>query len=150
MPDDDHQPADDGDGTEVSWRVNSRLTALKIGGTVLFLLAAVAFLGDPAGLVVSLLAAAALAAFALRDVLAPVRLAADPSGITVVTGFNGRRHVPWDKIERVRVDERTRLGMRSQLLEIDTGDTLHLFSGSELSASCEDVARRLTALSERS
>jgi hypothetical protein len=146
MPDDDHEPADGAGGTDLSWRVNSRLTVLKIGGTGLFLLAAVAFLGDPVGLTVALLAAAALAGFALRDVLAPVRLAADPAGVTVVTGFNGRRHLPWDKIERVRVDERTRLGVRSQLLEIDTGDTLHLFSGYELSASCEDVARQLESL----
>ena len=146
MPDEDHQAADPGTATDLSWRVNSRLTVLKIGGTVLFLLAAVAFAGDPVGLTVALLAAVALGAFALRDVLAPVRLTADPSGVTVVTGFNGRRHVPWDQVERVRVDERTRLGMRSQLLEIDTGETLHLFSPYELSASCEDVAQRLETL----
>jgi hypothetical protein len=94
-------------------------------------------------------AALALAAFALRDLLAPVRLAADPTGVTVVSGFAGQRHLPWARIERIRVDERHRFGMRSQLLEIDTGDSLHLFSGYELSASCAEVAALLQALRSR-
>jgi hypothetical protein len=83
---------------------------------------------------------------ALRDLLAPVRLAADPTGVTVVSGFAGHRHLPWDQIERIRVDERRRFGARSQLLEIDTGESLHLFSGYELSASVSDVATLLQGL----
>ena len=58
----------------------------------------------------------------------------------------GHREVPWSAVERVRVDVRHRLGLRSELLEIDTGETLHLFGASELGADCADVAERLAAL----
>jgi hypothetical protein len=125
------------------WRVNSRLTVVKVAAAVLFLLAALLFAGDPIGLTIGVAAAVALGAFALRDLLAPVRLAADPTGVTVVRGFAGHRHLPWAQIERIRVDERRRFGTRSQLLEIDTGDSLHLFSAYELSAGCADVADQL-------
>ncbi|NJC68721.1 PH domain-containing protein [Planosporangium thailandense] len=135
-----------GPAGELRWRVNGRLTGLKIAVAVVFLGLAALFGADLAGLVVALVAAAALAAFALRDLMAPVRLAADAGGVTVVTGFAGHRHLPWASIERIRVDERHRLGVRSQLLEIDAGDSLHLFSGYELSAPCEDVAVVLQGL----
>jgi hypothetical protein len=156
MPDDDGakrpghtdaehpEPAD-----ELSWRVNPRLTALKGATAVVFLLAALLFRSDPAGRVIGLAAALALGGFALRDVLVPVRLAADPTGLTVASGFAGRRHLPWESVERIRVDERRRLGMSSRLLEIDTGDSLHLFSSYELSAAPAEVAELLEALRSR-
>jgi hypothetical protein len=132
---------------ELRWRVNSGLTALKIGAAVLFVVAALlAATADPAGLAIGLGAAVVAAGFAVRDLVAPVRLAADPTGATVVSGFAGHRHLPWAAIERIRVDERRRLGVRSQLLEIDAGDSLHLFSGYELSAPCADVAALLESL----
>jgi hypothetical protein len=131
---------------ELRWRVNSGLTVLKIAAAVLFLIVAVLFASDPVGLVIALAAALVLGALALRDLLAPVRLTADPTGVTVVSGYAGHRHLPWDRIERIRVDERRRLGARSQLVEIDTGDSLHLFSGYELSASCQDVVELLESL----
>jgi Bacterial PH domain len=131
---------------EVSWRVNKRLSWLKIAGAVVFLIAGVIFGSDPVGLAIGLLAAGALGAYALRDLLAPVRLAADPTGVTVVSGFAGHRHLTWAEIERIRVHERRRFGARNQLLEIDTGDSLHLFSGYELSAACSDVADRLNRM----
>jgi hypothetical protein len=147
MPDDDAgQPKAEPPADELSWRVNSGLTALKAAAAVVFLVAALLFRSDPAGLVIGLAAAAALGAFALRDLLVPVRLAADPTGVTVPSGFAGRRHLPWQSIERIRVDQRRRLGMRSELLEIDTSDSLHLFSGYELSASPAEVADLLEAL----
>jgi hypothetical protein len=90
--------------------------------------------------------AAGLAGFALRDVIAPVRLAADGHGVTVVTGFAARRQIPWSKVERVRVDTRKRLGRRAELLEIDADDVLHLFSAAELSAPCDEVAAALSTL----
>jgi hypothetical protein len=149
MPGDGAEGGQSGDSEpqgELRWRVNPRLTALKLAVAVLFLIAALFFRSDPAGVVIALAAALALGAFALRDLLVPVRLAADPTGVTVVSGFADRRHLPWERIERIRVDERRRLGVRSQLLEIDTGDSLHLFSGYELSASCAEVATLLQAL----
>lgn len=138
-----------GPDTELRWRVNSGLTTLKIGGAVVFLLAAVAFAADSIGVAFGAIAGAALGAFGLRDLLAPVRLAADPGGVTVVSGFAGRSHLAWEEIERIRVDERRRFGVRSQLLEIDTDTSLHLFSGYELSAPCADVAATLEKLRER-
>jgi hypothetical protein len=145
MPDDSDAGGPEPSG-EPRWRVNPKSTALKIAVAVLFLVAAVLFARDPAGLGIGVAAALALGAFALRDLLAPVRLAADPTGVTVVSGFAGRRHLPWERIERIRVDERRRFGLRSELLEIDTGDSLHLFSGYELGAPCAEVAARLQAL----
>jgi hypothetical protein len=149
MPDDagaGGQPGGSAPARELTWRVNSRLTWLKLVAAVLFLVTALLFRSDPAGFVIGLAAALALGAFALRDLLIPVRLAADPTGVTVVSGFANRRHLPWADIERIRVDERRRLGVRSQLLEIDASDSLHLFSGYELSASCAEVAALLQEL----
>jgi hypothetical protein len=135
---------------ELRWRVNLRFTVLKIAVAVIFLATAVLlFRSDPVGLAIGLAAALALGAFALRDLLVPVRVAADPTGVTVASGFAGHRHLPWARIERIRVDERHRLGVRSQLLEIDTGDSLHLFSSYELSAAPAEVAELLEALRSR-
>jgi hypothetical protein len=144
MPD-ENQPAV-AETAEPRWRVNSRLTGIKIAGAAGFLVAAVVFGSDPVGVAIAVIAAAALGGYALRDLLAPVRLAADPTGVTVVSGFAGHRHLAWGEIERIRVHERRRFGARNQLLEIDTGDSLHLFSGYELSAPCADVAARLERL----
>jgi hypothetical protein len=136
-------------GGELRWRVNTGLVVLKIAATVFFVLVALLFTGDPVGFSIGLAAAAAVGAFALRDVLVPVRLAADADGVTVASGYAGHRHVPWSGIERIRVDERRRLGTRNQLLEIDTGESLHLFSGYELSAPCDEVATLLQSLRAR-
>jgi hypothetical protein len=122
------------------------MTAVKAGGALAFAVAAVLFGRDPGQLVIALAAAAGLGAFAIRDVLAPVRLAADPDGVTVVTGYASRRRIPWGQIERVRVDARNRLGRRLEFLEIDTGESLHLFNRAELSADPDDVAATLTHL----
>jgi hypothetical protein len=130
----------------LSWRVSQKLTALKVLAAVAFLLVGVVFGGDPTRVVIAVAAGLVLAAYALRDVLAPVRVAADPTGITVVTGYAGHRHLPWSAIERIRVDERQRLGTRSELLEIDAGESLHLFSAYELNAPCVEVAEALEQL----
>jgi Bacterial PH domain len=87
-----------------------------------------------------------LAGWALRDVVAPVRLAADPDGVTVIVGFAGRRRLAWSEIERVRVDRRHRLGVRTELLELDAGDSLHLFSRYDLGAEPADVLASLLVL----
>jgi hypothetical protein len=136
-------------GSALSWRVTPGATVLKWVGAGLF--AAVALASTIAGadavtIAIALLGALVLALQALRDVLAPVRLAADLHGLTVVSGFAGRRRIPWSVIERIRVDERTRFGVRSPLLEIDTGETLHLISARELGAPCDEVVQSLAAL----
>jgi hypothetical protein len=129
------------------WRVSPRLTVLRAVGVLVFAVAAVLGRGDPPQLFVAGLAAAFLAGYVLRDLLAPVRLAADDAGVTLVAGFAGRRRLSWSQIERLRVDARTRLGLRTELLEIDSGDNVYFFSSYELGEPCAAVVERLTALS---
>jgi hypothetical protein len=127
---------------QVAYRVDRRLTALRAAGVLIFALVAV-FRTDPTILTFAVVAAAVLAAYTVRDLVAPVRLAADADGVTVVAGFAGRRRIPWSEIDRVRVDERRRLGTRSELLEVDTGEQLYLFSSYDLGAPCWEVTRTL-------
>ncbi|MGW0810662.1 PH domain-containing protein [Nonomuraea sp. NPDC002799] len=97
-------------------------------------------IGDVRGVILAVPAAVLIGAMGLRDLIAPVRLAADEDGITVVHGFAGRRRVPWEAIWDVKVDVRTRWGRRSEMLEIDTGDHLHIFSAHDLGTSPTEVA----------
>jgi hypothetical protein len=134
----------------LAWRVSPKLTALKAAGMLAFPVAAVAFGGDPVRLVAGVLAGLVLAAYVARDLLVPVRVAADTTGVVVASGYAGRLHLPWPAVERIRVDERQRLGTRSELLEIDAGESLHLFSAYELNAPCAEVAAALEDLRARS
>jgi hypothetical protein len=131
---------------QVSFRVDGRLTAVKVTGAVIFLLLTLAFLGDTGREVFGGVAAVVLAGYAVRDLVAPRRLTADTEGVTVVTGFAGHRRLAWDEIARVRVDRRRRLGTRSDLLEIDTGEQLHLFSGYDLGMPVWQAVRALAPL----
>jgi len=142
------EPEQEPEPSEVGFRVDGRLTAVRAAGALIFVLIAV-FQDGPAPRVFAGLAALVLGGYAVRDWLAPVRLAADAEGVTVVTGFAGRRRLAWDEIERVRVDERRRLGTRSELLEIDAGESLYLFSPYDLGTSCWEAARTLAPLSPR-
>ena len=119
---------------------------MKLAGAVLLAVVAAASGAERGRLLLVGVAALALAAWGLRDVLAPVRLAADEQGVTVVTGYAGCRRIPWAEVERVSLGEHRSLGLRTQILEIDTGETLHLFSRHDLGAPCEDVEQTLTAL----
>lgn len=116
-------------------------------GAVAALVLAAAFAeGDTVRWVLAGTVAVVVAGWALRDLLVPVRLTADTEGITVVTGIARRQHLPWSKIERVRVDSTVRRGLRSEVLEIDAGDALYLYSANDLGALPEDVATQLADL----
>jgi hypothetical protein len=91
---------------------------------------------------VALVVAAGVVVWAARDLIAPVRVAADAAGVTLVVGFASRRRLEWSQVERVRVDVRR----RSRLLEVDVGETLHLFSRYEVDADLDDVAAALERL----
>jgi hypothetical protein len=133
----------------ISWRVPRKVPAAKLGAAAALLAIGLVFAdGDVVRLVLAVAVAAALALWGARDLLAPVRLAADPTGVTVVAGFSGRRHLTWSQIERVRVDTRGRLGIRTETLEIDAGDSLHLFSEYDLGAPPAEVASALEPLGE--
>ena len=130
----------------VSYRVDSRFTAVKICGFAIFVLVALAFHDDRAKLAFTGLAALVTGGYALRDVIAPVRLAADRDGVTVIHGYAGHRRLGWDAVERIRLDERRRLGTRSAALEIDTGDHLYLLSPYDLGTDPADAVEALARL----
>jgi hypothetical protein len=131
----------------MQWRIKPVLPVTKLMGTVAVVVLAVAFGGrDPIRWGLATVVGIALVIWALRDLVAPIRLAADEHGVTVLTGFARRRQVPWARIERVRVDRRTHRGLRSEMLELDAGDAIYLFSAHELGALPEDVATTLVEL----
>jgi hypothetical protein len=130
----------------VSWRVSPPLTWAKVMATLAFVGVAVVYHDDRMRLLVTLAGALLLGCYAARDLLAPVRLTADAEGITVIAGFRRRRRLEWSQIERIRVDEHSRLGLRSEMLEIDAGDNLHLLSTYDLNAPVSDVAETLAEL----
>ncbi|WP_218004434.1 PH domain-containing protein [Microtetraspora niveoalba] len=120
------------------WRVPRQVVAAKaVAAAVCVVLA---LIGDFNQTFLASVAAAGFAALVLRDLLAPVRLAVDEGGVTVVAGFAGRERYSWNDVDRVRVDTRHRYGVTAQLLEIDTGDQVHLFSRHDLGAPVIDVA----------
>jgi len=128
----------------LSWRVKPVLPVTKLLGAVAVLVLVVAFgRRDPVQWFLAIVVAIGLTGWALRDLLRPIRLTADPEGLTVVAGLLRRRRLAWAEIERVRVDRRERLGLRSALLEVDAGDALYLFSVHELGAEPEEVAAAL-------
>jgi hypothetical protein len=131
----------------VEWRVRPAATVLKGVGAVAFVGAGLwAGRTDRVGLAIGLAGAVVLAALALRDLVLSVSLAADREGVTV-RGLLGHRRVPWSEVERIRVDRRSRRGIRSELVEIDCDTELHLFGRTQLGgADCADVVRQLTAL----
>lgn len=131
----------------LSWRVKPVLPATKLLGAVAVLVLVVAFgRRDAVQWFLAIVVAAGLTGWALGDLIRPVRLTADAEGLTLITGLLRRRRLAWAEIERVRVDRRNRLGLRSELLEVDAGDSLYLFSVHELGAEPEEVAAALAEL----
>ncbi|TDB75191.1 PH domain-containing protein, partial [Actinomadura sp. KC216] len=131
------------------WRVPRAQVAAKCAGAAAVTALAVFYRDDAQFLILAVAAAVGLNALALRDLLAPVRLAADGDGVTLVTGYAGRRRVPWDAVTAIRVDERRRLLLQTRILEIETGDDLHLLSAFDLGADVHDVADELYRLRAR-
>ncbi|MBF5030361.1 MULTISPECIES: PH domain-containing protein [unclassified Micromonospora] len=126
------------------WRVPREVPVLKaVGALALVALGLVFAGGDPVRPALAGLAAAGLLAWALRDVVAPVRLAVDRDGLTVLRGFAGRRRLPWDAVEAIRLDRRSRRGITAETLEIDAGESLHLFGRRDLDAPLDEVAAAL-------
>ena len=95
---------------------------------------------------VGLIAAVLVAGYGLRDVVGRERLRADASGMRIGTGFAGHRDLPWSQVERVRIDQRLRLGVRTDMLEVDAGESLFLFSRYDLGADPQDALEALEAV----
>jgi hypothetical protein len=131
----------------MEWRIKPVLPVSKLIGVVAVVVLAFAFAGrDPIRWVLAAVVVLGLLGWALRDLLRPVRLAADAEGVTVVTGYASRRRLAWGQIERVRVDRRTHRGLRSEMLELDAGEAIYLFSANDLGALPEVVATALADL----
>jgi len=131
----------------MQWRIKPVLPVSKLIGVVAVVVLAFAFAGrDPVRWVLAALVVVGLLGWAARDLLRPVRLAADAEGVTVVTGFASRRRLSWDQIERVRVDRRTHRGLRNEMLELDAGEAIYLFSANDLGALPDEVATALADL----
>ena len=129
------------------WRIKPVLPVTKLLGAVAVAVLVVAFgRRDPVQWFLASSVALGLAIWAVRDLIAPVRLAADPDGITVVVGYAGRRRLAWSQIETVRIDHRDRLGVRTVMLEVDADDSLYLFSMHDLGAPPDEVLASLLAL----
>ncbi|WP_433530490.1 PH domain-containing protein [Micromonospora sp. CA-263727] len=128
------------------WRVSPALPVLKlVAAAVLLALGLLLAEGDLLRPVLGVVAATGLVGWGMRDLVAPVRLAVDAGGITVPQGWTGRRHLPWSAVETVRVERRSGRGLAGPALEIDAGDSLHLFSQLDLGTDPADVADALHA-----
>lgn len=130
---------------EVSYRVPTRFTVIKFAVAVVFAVAG-ALSRDKIGLVIGLGLGLALAIYAARDLIAPVRLAADKTGVVAVRGYASRVRLAWADIEVVRVDSRLRFGRRSELLELDADELILQFSEYDLGVRPSDAERALTHL----
>jgi hypothetical protein len=132
------------------WRIKPVLPVAKLVGAVALPVLMLAFSQrDGVRWFIAGAAALGLAGWAVRDLIVPVRLAADPDGVTVVVGFARRRRLLWSQIDRVRLDRRQRRGRSAELLEIDVDDSLYLFSEHDLGAAPEDVLAQLEQLRSR-
>lgn len=130
---------------EHQWRVPRRVPVGKL--VLAGIVGAVAALAGtgPWQFGAAAVVAAGLVGWAARDLLAPVRLAAGPDGLTALTGFARRQRLAWSQVERVRVDARR----RSRLLEVDTGQRLYLYSRYDLDGDLDEVAGTLERLRTR-
>jgi hypothetical protein len=122
------------------WRVPWQIVGLKAAGAVLC--AVLAILGEGGQLFLAGVAALGFAALVVRDLLAPVRLAAGEEGL-IVTGLAGKERISWNDVDRIRVDTHRRYGLTTELLEIDAGEQIHLFSRFDLGESVVNVAETL-------
>lgn len=127
-----------------SWSTRTAETALAAAGG-LVALALGGLLDDAPGRVLLGVAGAMLLAIALGDLLLRPKLAASPHGLRVRT-LAVRRDLPWERIERVVVDERRRLGLTARTLEVDAGDTLVVLGRRSLGADPREVADGIAAI----
>ena len=133
----------------VQWRIRPVLPVTKLMGAVAVVVLAVAFAGhDPIRWGIARVAAIALAVWALRDLLAPVRLAADTTGDGRAVG--GVRPPPASAValgDRAGTGHnRTHRAAQRDPSNWSAGDAIYLFSTNDLGALPEDVAASLADL----
>jgi hypothetical protein len=128
--------------TSATWRIDRVMIAVKMIGIIAFAALPQVFETNTVSRWFGIAIAVALAVYLARDLLASVRLAADPDGVTVIHGFAGHRRIAWSDVDRIRVDQRRRSGF----LEIETEHTLHLFSRYDLGMTPDQALEMLTQI----
>jgi hypothetical protein len=125
-----------------------RIAALCVGVAALAI-ATVVVSHDAAGRLLASVAAAALIAYAVTDLVFWPRLVATAAGLRIRTPAT-RATLPWAEVDAIRVDERTRLGLMSRTLEVDAGPLLVVFSRRALGNDPRTVAGLVLAFDPRS
>jgi hypothetical protein len=128
------------------WRVPTTVPAVKLILAASLVVATVTLGRDVIAAVAGLVVGAGLGLSGLRDLLAPVRLEADPEVLTVTTGFGARHRYLWSDVERIRIDDRRRLLGRSVLLEIDVNTNLYFLGRYDLGAHPQEALDEITVL----
>ena len=118
------------------------VVALAAAAVAAAFVAAVA--DGPTGRLFAGIAAALLAAEALRGALLRPALRATEDGLDLVVAFR-REHVPWPDVEAVRADRQRRRLVSSTWLEVDTGDRLLALPSYRLGAPAAEVAAAVNA-----
>jgi hypothetical protein len=151
--DDDHHGGGDAAPAGVRHGVDGSVYFLVSTGVIVgkFVVAALLALialtaGRGFSLWLGLVASGLIAGYGLRDVLGRERLRATTAGVRVGTGFARHRELAWSQVARVRVDQRLRLGLRTDMLELDAGEELFLFSRYDLGAEPRDALAALRAV----
>ena len=106
--------------------------------------AVTAVFADVQGRVLAIAVAVVFAGLAVVDRRASPRLQIGPDGL-VVREATGTRRLPWDAVESVTVDERSRFGRTVHALEIDAGEHLVVLGARSLGADPVTAARRIVA-----
>jgi len=114
-------------------------------GVLAFCCAGGAIGTDTQGRLLLIVAAVLLAGLCLCDLLLRPRLRADPHGLTL-RGLSGTVRLSWVQVDSVRAESIQRHGLRSVMLEIDSGDRLYVFSRRQLGATPESVAAAINTL----
>ena len=149
-PDPSSEPASDVVGRaaaigRVSFSVPRSVMLVKFAVAVVLALGALVVDNESQNLVL-LVAAAGVAVYAGRDLFAGERLRADAEEVIAVRGYSSRRVLAWSEIERIRVYATSRFGTRSEMLEVDTGDEIFLFSRFDLGVHPDEALGALEAI----
>lgn len=136
-----------GDAAILRFGPDRRLTAVTAVAGLVAVGAAV-FTADAQARVLAAVAAVVLLAYAVSDLLFWPRLTLSEAGVQVHGPFD-RLSLGWPDVAAVRADVRTRHGLRSAALEVDTGDTLVVLSRRALGADPEAVAELAAAYQRR-
>jgi hypothetical protein len=123
----------------------SRPMALALATGAVLAAGAAALTSAATGRLLLIIAAIVLAAVAGTDLAFAPRLRASGGGLRIVSPTL-RVTLRWDEVDSITVDERSRHGLASRTLEIESGERLIVLSGRSLGRDPRDVYAELTRL----